>query len=183
MIDSWITKPSILFKTENLKYFIPNSEMTYVEKINAVTRFVWYNAILFYFIKGDINIFFIPIIGMLLIYFLVKWGFELDGMKEDFTINKTKKCQASSLNNPFMNALVSDDRKRMEACEYDTKTKNDISKNFNFNLYKDTDDIYGANNSQRQFYTMPSTTFPNKQNDFANWLYKNHPTCKEGICW
>ena len=28
------------------------------------------------------------------------------------------------------------------------------------NLYRDVGDLYGRNNSQREFYTMPSTTFP-----------------------
>ena len=40
-------------------------------------------------------------------------------------------------------------------------------------------DIFGKNNSQRQFYTMPVTTIPNNQTQFANWLYKTEPTCKE----
>ena len=34
-------------------------------------------------------------------------------------------------------------------------------------------------NSQRQFYTMPNTTIPNAQDDFAKWLYANPKTCKE----
>ncbi len=34
-------------------------------------------------------------------------------------------------------------------------------------------------NSQRQFFTMPWTTIPNAQNEFAKWLYLNPKTCKE----
>ena len=35
-------------------------------------------------------------------------------------------------------------------------------------------------NSQRQFYTLPSTTIPNDpNNDFGKWLYNSSQTCKE----
>ena len=34
MSEPWMTKPSVLFRMENLKNFVPTSEMTYVEKIN-----------------------------------------------------------------------------------------------------------------------------------------------------
>ena len=182
MSEPWMTKPSVLFKMENLKIFIPTSEMTYVEKINAITRLVWYASILIYLMQGDINIFFVPIVGMICIYFLVIWGFDLEGLKEQFS-QKKESCQLPTIHNPFMNAMITDKRNRTQACKYDPTIKKQITKEFDFNLYKDTDDVYGANNSQRQFYTMPSTTFPNKQNDFADWLYKTSPTCKEGVCW
>lgn len=182
MNQSWISKPSVLFEMKNLRYFIPNVEMTYVEKLNAVTRFVWYASVLIYLLNGNINIFFIPIIGMICMYFLVVWGINLEGIAEQFT-NKKEQCYKPTYNNPFMNALSTDKRDRGVACRYTPETKKEIEKEFDFNLYKDTDDVYGANNSQRQFYTMPSTTFPNKQIEFANWLYKTEPTCKEGICW
>ena len=44
---------------------------------------------------------------------------------------------------------------------------------------QDVDDLFGRYNSQRQFYTMPSTTVPNDQKSFAEWLYKTPETCKE----
>lgn len=182
MEQSWIQKPSILFEMKNIKNFVPTTDMTYVEKLNAITRFVWYASAIMYLLNGDVSVFFVPIIGMLCMFFLVKWGVNVDGLKEQFKINKIT-CQEPTHYNPFMNALVSDARNRKKACEYTSDIKSKINKEFDYNLYKDTDDVYGANNSQRQFYTMPSTTFPNGQSEFANWLYKPEPTCKEGICW
>ena len=55
-----------------------------------------------------------------------------------------------------------------------------VHNNFKNDLYNDVSDIFNRNNSQRSFYTVPSTTFPNEQNKFANWLYKLPKTCKEG---
>ena len=119
---------------------------------------------------------------MLLIYFLVKWGFDMDELKEQFG-SSSKICQEPTIQNPLMNALPADSRRRQDACAYTPEIKEEITEKFDFNLYKDIDDVYGANNSQRQFYTMPSTSFPNKQDSFADWLYKTGPTCKEGVCY
>ena len=47
-------------------------------------------------------------------------------------------------------------------------------------MIKDVGDIYNNIHSQRQFYTVPSTTYPSKQRDFASWLYGTAPTCKQG---
>jgi hypothetical protein len=33
--------------------------------------------------------------------------------------------------------------------------------------------------SQRNYFTMPWTTIPNKQDEFARWLYLSPKTCKE----
>ena len=57
-------------------------ELTYVEKINAITRFIIYGSVLLYLIRGDINVFLIPIVGMVIMYFLVSWGVNLDELKE-----------------------------------------------------------------------------------------------------
>ena len=51
---------------------------------------------------------------------------------------------------------------------------------FNEDLYRDANDIFGKNNSQRQFYTVPGNKVPNDQGNFAQWLYGTPPTCKEG---
>jgi hypothetical protein len=83
--------------------------------------------------------------------------------------------------NPFMNVLFNewtDNPNRAPACEYNGINE-DIEQNFNFNLYRDVDDLFNKNNSQRQFYTTPITTIPNDQGSFAKWLYEVPSTCKE----
>jgi hypothetical protein len=45
----------------------------------------------------------------------------------------------------------------------------------------DPTDVFGRSQSQRQFYTMPSSSIPNDQGSFQNWLYLiPGKTCKEG---
>ena len=93
-------------------------------------------------------------------------------------------CQAPSQHNPFMNVLISDYKYRPQrppACsrKNDANIKKNIDHDFRKNLYQNLDDAWGRNNSQRQYFTMPSTTIPNDQRAFAEWLYKTGPTKKE----
>ena len=55
-----------------------------------------------------------------------------------------------------------------------------IEQEFNEDLYRDINDIFGKNNSQRQFYSVPGNTIPNDQGSFAQWCYGMPKTCKEG---
>ena len=91
-------------------------------------------------------------------------------------------CTLPTYNNQFMNInVITDNPKKNEACKsWDNNTlKADIKDKYNVNLYRDVADLYGKNNSQRQYYTMPSTTIPNDQTAFAKWCYNTGPTCKE----
>jgi len=92
-----------------------------------------------------------------------------------------KTCTKPQSNNPFMNPLVFDSRTRDASCDA-IKPENQlqIEKEYNKYCIKDISDIYNHNSGRRQFYTVASTTYPNNQGSFANWLYRTPPTCKEG---
>ena len=90
-------------------------------------------------------------------------------------------------NYPFMNPLRTDyidnPNRKAYSSKYrpqNEKIKKMIDDTFNINLYKDLSDVFEKENSQRQYYTLPSTTIPNEQRQFANWLYNTPETCKEG---
>ena len=92
-----------------------------------------------------------------------------------------KTCSKPNTLNPFMNPLVFDSRLRDSACD-SIKEENQLKIEQEYNKYciKDISDIFNHNSGRRQFYTVASTTYPNNQGGFANWLYKTPPTCKEG---
>ena len=77
--------------------------------------------------------------------------------------------------------LITDNKEKTKAPPSwnNEKVQTKIEDKFNFNLYRDVGDLYGKSNSQREYYTMPSTTIPNEQTSFAKWLYATGPTCKE----
>lgn len=92
-----------------------------------------------------------------------------------------KTCYKPNTNNPFMNPLVYDSRVRDMGCDpVKPEIQNQIESEYNKYCIKDISDIYNHNSGRRQFYTVASTTYPNNQGAFANWLYKTPPTCKEG---
>jgi hypothetical protein len=94
---------------------------------------------------------------------------------------KKSKCRKPTADNPYMNVIFSDylDAANVpEPCNSD-QTKDDAQYLYNSTVYRNIEDVYERQNSQRLFYTLPITTIPNKQGEFADWLYKTGPQCKE----
>jgi hypothetical protein len=111
----------------------------------------------------------------------------IESLENDKNDKNVEECTLPTLDNPFMNVTMKDmlniDPKkpgRPKACDItNPEVKQKMDEMFNHNLFKDVNDVFGKMNSQRQFYTMPNTTIPNAQDDFAKWLYLNPKTCKE----
>jgi len=87
--------------------------------------------------------------------------------------------------NLFMNVLLDEIKynpDRPSAAPVDDPTvKQTFDDYFRIQWFSDPTDVFGKNQSQRQFVTQPSTTVPNDQGAFADWLYRiPGKTCKEG---
>lgn len=96
--------------------------------------------------------------------------------------NLQNSCEKPTISNPFMNTKITDFNNGAQpvACNADDEDiKNDIANKFNDNLFRNVDDIFETENSKRQFYTVPNTSIPNMQTEFAEWLWKPKTTCKE----
>ena len=71
-----------------------------------------------------------------------------------------------------MNVIHTEDPTRPPACDpLDEGIRQQISENFDDVVFRDVDDIWGQKTNSRQFMTNPSTTHPNDQKAFAEWLY------------
>ena len=94
----------------------------------------------------------------------------------------TIRCSPSTPSNPFSNATVGAllaDPSRPPACSYDSQATT-IRTNFNKGLFRNLDDVYEVENSQRQFVTQPVTTSAPDTGAFAQFLYGSRgQTCKE----
>jgi hypothetical protein len=92
-------------------------------------------------------------------------------------------CRKPTADNPFANIVFADylDAGNIpEPCNVDNKNiQKSMDQLYNSSIYRNIEDVFERENSQRIFYTVPITTVPNKQTEFANWLYKTGPTCKE----
>jgi hypothetical protein len=90
-------------------------------------------------------------------------------------------CRRPTKDNPFMNPPVTDFGKENVpvACNADDdQIMEQMERHFNTDLYRDFDDLFDVKNSQRTWYTIPVTSIPSNQEDFANWLYKTDKVCK-----
>lgn len=266
----WIENPYILFEKEELVNFVPNKNMSMVEKMNAVTRFCLYGLIIGQLFNFSDNIMYMlcSLIILIIISYklqspedevsekldlfteeqintlsnklsevlMSKKEGEMDIINENegkcssvgnssddtdnVVINKayegqlgkckesnnynqvskdkigdlirvkgedpnnvnnnemkieTEKCTEPTKDNPLMNVNIGDDPNKPPPCEYTDEIKENINEKFNYNLYRDVDDLFERHNSQRQYFTMPE----NNQKEFAEWLYKAPETCKE----
>ncbi|AYV80227.1 MAG: hypothetical protein Gaeavirus18_4 [Gaeavirus sp.] len=92
-------------------------------------------------------------------------------------------CRKPTADNPFANIVFTDylDAGNLaEPCNVDARdTQINMQNLYNSTIYRNIEDVFERENSQRTFYTVPITTVPNRQTEFANWLYKTGPTCKE----
>jgi hypothetical protein len=90
-----------------------------------------------------------------------------------------------SANNPFMNVLVDEIKynpTRAPAANGTNPLVNmQLDDFFRTQFLNDPTDVFNKTQSQRQFYTTPSTTVPNDVDSYQNWLYRiPGKTCKEG---
>lgn len=190
----WSHNIPVLFDKKRLVEFVPTYDMSQEEKLNAVTRLFVYTGVVLFAYTRQVWPLYIPILGMFFVVFLYRTSRKQRGeqtdsidkdptpaLKDENTIIRPPYCTPPTRNNPFMNILMNewaDNPTRPAACEY-PGVDQEIEDHFNYDLYKDIDDLYEKNNGQRQFFTMPYTTIPNDQGSFAKWLYSVPSTCKE----
>jgi len=201
----WLEDPFGLFRLDNYYKIIPTKYMSRIEILNALSRFFIYVLILFLLLGAKTEYVYIPVAGLIIIVVLflfqkfvadptdkqtnqtnqtnqTKLANQNPSSTEDFETDNIT-CQAPTAGNPFMNVTMADlmnNRARPPACNVGNPLiQKDMMNKFDHNVFIDVEDIFDRNHSSRQFYTMPATTIPNNQTEFAKWLYDAPPTCKE----
>jgi hypothetical protein len=196
----WFLDVNVLFDVFKLTHISFASNIPYPEKINNLVRISIWVGVAASIVMRTYLLLWLPIIIMAITF--VIYLMRVDAVNEEIRkvgpnatikdlpqVVKTRfeqfidmnRCVKPTIENPFMNALNFDPRNRKPACQVNSPQKmSEIEQLFNTGLYRSASDIFGKNNSQREFYVMPVTTFPNDQEGFAKWLYGTPPTCKEG---
>lgn len=191
----WYKDPKSAFMSiDNALSIIPNSSMSFQGQMNAVMRFSLYLAILIIIYERNIT----SAVAIIVITIVITTVLDHHDKRVDKDVHKKREslnlhmdelvdelCVKPSQNNPMMNVLVSDYSEfptRPRACDIDLVTK-EVESALTHNVYRDVDDIYGKKAMvERPFYTMPITTIPNDQTEFANWLYNadSPGVCRDG---
>ena len=188
----WFKDPAAFMRNERLSKFIPEAHSPLPDQLNAILRFaLYYGAFIFVFRRSYAAVY-VPLVTAAVTYF-VYIAEEVDQKKRESLRNEQgegrdevtgQACTMPDRSNPFMNVLLTDygsNPTRPPACNISRPAVSKAAEAmFEHNLYRDSDDVFNRNASSRQFYTTPSTTIPNDQAGFANWLYRVPRTCKEG---
>lgn len=183
--EFWLNDFTIIFNKNRLTEFFPSYSMSENEKLNALLRFSFYVTALLILYKKNYNLLVIPLVVGLITLYIYKFN-TIQTKEEKFTNPEDSKCLKPTEENPFMNTLLTDVgvyKEREQAC-LNEEVEDDVETKFNKGLFKDVNDLYSKNNSQRQFHTMPNTNeYGVKAGDtvkFANWLYNlGDASCKE----
>lgn len=180
--ELWYNNIEVLFKLNRIDEFFPTTDMSIEEKLNSIVRLSIYISLILTSYSLNSKYLYIAIIVMILTTII--YIHRSEDLNENF--QETEYVRPTK-NNPFMNILPDDyiTRPNRESLNKANMYVNDklnkyIDTKYSYNLYRDADDLFDNNTTQRQFYTMPVTTIPNQQTKFAKWLYATPPTCKEG---
>lgn len=201
--DIWFNDITVLFDVAFLLDIVPKVDMTLGEKVNAITRFAFYLAILLAVVKQNYIYFYVFIVPVIIAYIVFifapnKEFFNAD-VVEDNEINIDKNdadltrimeealeegdCQSPNQDNPLMNVMLTDNfHNRKRACNIINESVAEevtdlITDTTNEKLYNNTTNIFNDRVSERAFYTMPNTQIPNDQGSFAKWLYQTPVSC------
>lgn len=195
----WSKKPMVLFRTDRLLEFFITPDQSVSEKLNSIVRFGIYTSIVLAMYQQDWKYLTLSILTFIITYLIYdnldlesKEKFQQLDSEEEISIKDSEKYTLPTINNPFGNNSVIDiidnptKKPMIEYADHSDKSlevKEKIEKAFNYNLYKDLGDLYGKQNSQRQFYTTPSRgVIPQDPNgDFKKWLYGNMSSCKDNM--
>ena len=186
----WLDDYTILFDPQKALEFVPRYDQSLAQKLNAIVRFTFYLAAILVIYTQNYLYSYLFVGGLVITYLIYRptratdEEFKTVLSDPEITVDREthQLCQLPSPDNPFMNVLVSDYGRRSQrppACSQNT-VKDKIEEHFNDHLYRNVNDIWDRNNSQREFYTNPATTIPNDRDSWMKWCWKVTNVCKDG---
>lgn len=156
--------------------FFPGRGQTPTEHVNALVRLIVYTTLALYVYNGNMSTVFIGLAAVVAITLASRGRGGIAGLSN----LAPQKCRMSTEDNPFANTLVSEfgkDPLPDPPCSYDDMKK-DMEKNFNKGLFRNVEDWPNKENSQRQFFTMPTGGNPPDTKAFSEFLYGGARNCK-----
>ena len=201
----WLNEPTILFKHNEITHIWPQSSMSSNDKLNAITRLVIILTFLGHLISRNYKIVMtgvVKITSIILLYFfqrnqesrhINKEGFSNPDVYNLIKNNYTEPTKTNPAMNVLMNQITDEPNRKPAAPSYNQavekemneKTQKFVSDNFadpniDQRLFKDLGDSFNFDQSMRTWYATPNTQIPNDQQAFAEYLYGDMPSCKDG---
>jgi hypothetical protein len=163
MTKLWTQDVSLLYTETQLWPYYVNSR---VEKINAIARFLVYYGVMLSILKKDFQFVLIALVTAWVLTLAWPKERKMKAPKKPTTeIQGIQACPKVTVHNTMGNPVLGvHTNVEDNGCRVDP---DEVNQAFLHNLPLDHWDIYGKNNSQRQFYTVPV----NDQTAFAKMLY------------
>lgn len=172
---------TILFQKDKIQLW-PTDDMTQDDKLNAISRFVILLSLLGFVLTQTVRFLWIGIATLVIIVIYQNARITQEAFTEKQTAHTVPTQE-----NPLMNVLlpeINGNPNRGKALHYDDTTEKKIMENVKKGLdpriYRGTNNELDLEYSMRQFYTNPSTTVPNNQEEFATFCYGDMISAKEG---
>lgn len=196
MVNYWLNEPDILIDKDYIFNLIPSGYKKRNENFNAITRLIIVIIFLCCLVRPKECINYLSMGLMFLVilsgYFIYLRGSKRrEGFSQDL-VNKIAPTQPLSnkyytlptKQNPFMNVMLPEINqnpyRKRAAPSYLPPIENQIyDLEIDPNLFKDLGDAVSFHDSMRQFYSTPSTTVPNDQEGYLDFLFHNMPSCKD----
>lgn len=171
---------------------LPSANMPASEKANSLGRLALYGGLGAGLWKGKLLL---GLAAALAVALTVAFAYApaaagTDAYDESLPLNmgparrpSQGSCTMPLPTNPFANALVTDfgDPAFAPACSIDTPGVAELQRQFfNRGLVRSVYDPWERQNSQRQWYTLPSPTGIADIDSVKSWLYGPLANCKEG---
>jgi hypothetical protein len=176
----WINNPAVLFSAQSWQKFVPTKDMDVPAALNSVVRFTVYFAVLLFVGTGKTSyLLSIPMVLAVTVIFSKLFPTPRDLIETFSTATKLqKKFTNPTAENPFMNVLlpeIVDNPDRADAAPISNKNvKKQVLKAFQqtSDIYMDTSDKFDQAQAMRTFHTLQSSTIPNNQDGFLQFLSK-----------
>ena len=204
----WTNDPYVLIEKDNMKNIWPKENMTYIEKLNAITRLIIILTVLGFFISKSARILIAAMITLGSIYFLYTIHnkknkelelFSKEGLSNETAYKKIKKnFKPITTQNPLSNVLLpeinGDPNRKSAPPAFNPNAEKEINEkvmeavatinsdniDIKDKLFKDLGDNFLFDKSfMRNFYSTANTRIPNDQKSFSEYLYGSMTSCKD----
>ena len=195
---SWTSNPYILMDREHIGELWPTQTMSYNTKFNAITRLVVVLSVLGFLVTKSLRFLAVGLVSLGVMVALyappkaaaVPEGFTVSTDAADLSEQPLKDFTNPTIANPLMNVLLPEingnpDRKQAAPSfnpVIETQINECVMKQNKIDprLFRGMKNQYDLDLAMRQFNTNPSTTVPNKQDEFAQFCYGDMISAKEG---
>lgn len=202
MDSFWIDNPSVLLKSDQIYQLWPTKNLSFPQKLNAITRLIILLSCVSILFTESIQIFVTGVVCIFLLVLFYHWKKNgLEGFQEQLheLEHEQLKERVIEKENPFHNVLVNEygtkhpGRKPIEQSDvkevYENVKENVIEgfeskdeyekEDLNDKLFKNLGDNFAFEQTMRNYISNPNTDVTNAQNEFAKYCFGEMKSIKE----